>query len=102
MMQGECCCDSTFEALALQPFLHAVFSVGDIVDVTSHFEEEQMQCAKKGITLTPHLWLLKMMLGGIDPTYDEEDEGNTATKIASKVASTASKFASKLMSQLHI
>jgi hypothetical protein len=24
--------------------------------------------------LTPHLWLLKMMVGGIDPSYDTQDK----------------------------
>jgi hypothetical protein len=31
--------------------------------------------AKRGITLSPSMWLVKMMCGAIDPSYDEADEG---------------------------
>jgi len=48
--------------------------IGDIVDVTSNFEIEEGQCKKKGYNLTPSMWLLKLMLGTIDPEYDVSDE----------------------------
>src|SRR6478609_1426194 len=48
--------------------------VGGMIDCTSNFEMEQMEYTKKGINLTPDLWLLKMCLGAIDPEYDEADE----------------------------
>ena len=28
----------------------------------------------QGVTLTPELWLVKLMVGAIDPSYDEQDE----------------------------
>ncbi len=34
--------------------------VGDVVDVTSHFEAEEVECKAKGVNLTPALWLLKV------------------------------------------
>lgn len=45
--------------------------IGDYVDTTGHYEMESAKYAKKGIDLTPDLWLLQMMLGAVDPTYDE-------------------------------
>ncbi len=48
--------------------------VGNSIDCTSHFEMEQEEFAKNGIDLTPHLWLMKLMLGGIDSAMDAEDE----------------------------
>lgn len=49
--------------------------VGDIVDVTSSFELEEEEFAKAGANLTPYMWILKLMLGTIDPAYDAGDEG---------------------------
>ena len=51
-------------------------TVGDIVDVTSNFEMEEAEYAVQGGQLTPHMWLLKLMLGAIDPTYDAGDESH--------------------------
>ncbi|POY72843.1 hypothetical protein BMF94_4098 [Rhodotorula taiwanensis] len=48
--------------------------VGDLVDCTSNFENEQEDLAKQGVDLTPELWLVKMLLGGIDSSYDKTDE----------------------------
>lgn len=50
-------------------------SVGDIIDCTSYFEQEAEEFARKGLTLSVEAWLLKLMLGAIDPSYDAEDEG---------------------------
>lgn len=35
---------------------------------------------KAGIDLTPELWLVKMLLGGIDDSYDEKDESAGARR----------------------
>lgn len=50
--------------------------VGDLVDCTSNFENEQddMLKAVPSVDLTPELWLVKMLLGGIDSSYDKTDE----------------------------
>lgn len=45
--------------------------IGEHVDTTGHYEMESKKYAAKGIDLTPDLWLLQMMLGAVDPTYDE-------------------------------
>lgn len=45
--------------------------IGDYVDTTGHYELESAKYLKKGVNLTPDLWLLQMMLGAVDPTYDE-------------------------------
>ncbi len=35
-------------------------------------ELEQEEYARKGVTLTPDLWLMKLMVGAVDPTFDEQ------------------------------
>jgi len=49
---------------------------GDIVDCTSNFENEQVEYAnaKPPVDLTPELWLMKLLLGAIDDSYDKQDE----------------------------
>mmetsp|Transcript_11888 Transcript_11888/g.35570 ORF Transcript_11888/g.35570 Transcript_11888/m.35570 type:complete len:444 (+) Transcript_11888:82-1413(+) len=47
--------------------------VGRMVDCTSHFELEQAECLKKGVQLTPDMWMLKLLVGGIDRSYDNQD-----------------------------
>ncbi|KAH7307508.1 hypothetical protein KP509_22G063000 [Ceratopteris richardii] len=49
-------------------------SVGAMIDCTSYYEMEEEEFARKGVTLTPELWLLKMCVGTVDPEYDKEDE----------------------------
>lgn len=48
--------------------------VGKMVDCTSSFEVEQDQMAKLGVNLDPQTWIVKLLLGAIDPSYDEQDE----------------------------
>jgi hypothetical protein len=50
--------------------------VGELVDSTSNFEVEQdeMSRANPPVDLTPELWLLKLLLGAIDSSYDTKDE----------------------------
>ena len=33
------------------------------------------QYMRKGVTLSVEAWLLKLMVGSVDPSYDAEDEG---------------------------
>jgi hypothetical protein len=48
--------------------------IGSMIDCTSYYELEAEEFMRKGVTLTPELWLLKMCVGGIDPSYDSKDE----------------------------
>ncbi|KAM0745795.1 hypothetical protein T439DRAFT_294867 [Meredithblackwellia eburnea MCA 4105] len=50
--------------------------VGSYVDVTSNFENEADNCrrGRNPINLTPELWLIKLLLGGISSAYDFKDE----------------------------
>lgn len=50
--------------------------VGNLVDCTSNFETEQdeMSRSQPPVDLTPELWLIKLLLGAIDSTYDRKDE----------------------------
>lgn len=47
--------------------------IGAYIDATSYFELEAMEMEKKGVTLTPDLWLVKLCVGAIDKSYDEQD-----------------------------
>lgn len=50
--------------------------IGELVDSTSNFEVEQDEMSKviPPVDLTPDLWLLKLLLGSIDSSYDTKDE----------------------------
>lgn len=49
--------------------------VGMLVDCTSSYEQEDEQMRKTtGYELTPQLWILKLLLGAIDSSYDAKDE----------------------------
>ncbi|KAK5938400.1 hypothetical protein PMZ80_009370 [Knufia obscura] len=54
--------------------------IGDIIDCTSNFEVEQdeMSRASPPVNLTPELWLIKLLLGSIDSSYDKKDESTQA------------------------
>ncbi|KAL7417257.1 hypothetical protein BDY24DRAFT_377238 [Mrakia frigida] len=64
--------------LKAQAFLGELDShptIGGLVDVTSNYESEQAEMMQKsGMDLTPELWLVKLLMGGIDSSYDEQDE----------------------------
>ncbi|KAJ3032204.1 hypothetical protein HDV00_007961 [Rhizophlyctis rosea] len=48
--------------------------IGGYIDCTSHFELEQEEYMKsKGVYLTREMWLVKLMVGAVDPSYDEQD-----------------------------
>jgi hypothetical protein len=40
------------------------------------FENESDEMRKMGQDLTPEMWLVKLMLGAIDRSYDSKDEAN--------------------------
>lgn len=48
--------------------------IGGLVDCTSNYEIEQDEMARKGAELTPELWLVKLLMGPIDTSYDSKDE----------------------------
>ena len=49
--------------------------VGNIIDCTSEFSIEQKQC---GQGFNESVWIIKLMIGAIDPAYDQADEiGNS-------------------------
>ncbi|KAL9033468.1 MAG: hypothetical protein Q9214_007501, partial [Letrouitia sp. 1 TL-2023] len=49
---------------------------GNIIDVTSNFEREQAEFARVNpqSNMTRELWIMKMLLGAIDPNYDKMDD----------------------------
>lgn len=62
------------EAQAFLEKLDTDRHVGDLVDCTSYFELEAEEYKKKGVILTPEIWMVKMLVGAVDPSYDEQDE----------------------------
>ncbi|KAF2666724.1 hypothetical protein BT63DRAFT_376145, partial [Microthyrium microscopicum] len=48
--------------------------VGNMIDCTSNYENESEELRQRGVDLTPDLWLIKLMLGAIDRSYDSKDE----------------------------
>ncbi len=49
--------------------------IGQFIDCTSNYEQESAQMRNtNGSDLTPQLWILKMLLGAIDSSYDTKDE----------------------------
>ncbi|SCV72931.1 BQ2448_6856 [Microbotryum intermedium] len=50
--------------------------IGGLIDTTSNYENEadNMMKANPPLELTPQLWIVKMLLGGIDSSYDTKDE----------------------------
>ena len=48
--------------------------VGRMVDATSYYEMAAEEFGRKGVDLTPNLYLVKLMVGAIDRSYDEADE----------------------------
>jgi len=49
--------------------------IGGLIDCTSNFELEQAEMSRKsGIDLTPEMWLVKLLMGPIDSSYDTKDE----------------------------
>lgn len=46
--------------------------IGKMIDATSYYELEAEEYGRRGVQLTPELWLVKLMVGAVDPTYDEQ------------------------------
>ncbi|RSH79626.1 uncharacterized protein EHS24_009278 [Apiotrichum porosum] len=64
---------------AAQRFLSSLDNdpkIGSLIDQTMEFDQEAAEVRQKlnGFELTPELWLLKLLLGGIDVAYDMKDE----------------------------
>lgn len=61
--------------------------VGELVDCTSNYELEadEMMKANPPVDLTPELWLVKMLLGGIDDSYDAQDGACPSPKLCYKL-----------------
>lgn len=49
--------------------------VGSLIDCTSNYEIEADQAKRaQNVDLSPELWLIKLLLGPIDSSYDSKDE----------------------------
>lgn len=46
-------------------------NIGEIIDCTSNFKLEQKQC---GALFTEPVWIVKSLIGCVDPAYDKQDE----------------------------
>ncbi|KAK6348918.1 hypothetical protein TWF730_009680 [Orbilia blumenaviensis] len=54
--------------------------IGHLIDCTSNYEVEADEMSKSvpPVNLTVELWLTKLLLGAIDPSYDRKDESGHA------------------------
>ena len=55
---------------------HPLF--GDRVDCVSDYEQEMVQCEKQGVYLTPDMYVVKLLVGAVDATYDCKDDDGSA------------------------
>lgn len=55
-------------------------SLDKFIDCTSNFENEQEEMARANppVDLTPDTWILKLILGAIDSSYDSQDQKSSA------------------------
>ncbi|QDS77455.1 hypothetical protein FKW77_006918 [Venturia effusa] len=49
-------------------------SIGQLIDCTSNYENESEEMQRQGVNLTPDMWIVKLLLGSIDSSYDRKDE----------------------------
>ncbi len=47
--------------------------IGEDIDTIGNYEFESIKYLSKGIDLTPDLYLLQLMLGAVDPNYDDNN-----------------------------
>lgn len=48
--------------------------VGDFIDTIKNYEAEETRFKKQGIMgYTPYIWLIQMLVGAIDPSYDDNN-----------------------------
>lgn len=72
---GKCCVVQVGKDTDAQAFLGRLDNdrdIGGMIDATSYFELEAEEYQRRGVVLTPELWMVKLMVGAIDPTYDEQ------------------------------
>jgi len=51
-------------------------AIGHLIDCTSNYEIESKECMQKyGCAMPESAWLIKLLVGCIDPEYDQADEG---------------------------
>jgi len=43
---------------------------------SADFENESDEMRRQGVDLTPELWMVKLLLGAVDSSYDRKDEQN--------------------------
>lgn len=56
-------------------------TIGHLIDCTSEYHAEKDECerAYPGTKFTESTWLVKSMIGAVDPEYDQADEGKGAS-----------------------
>jgi hypothetical protein len=58
--------------------------IGHLVDCTSNYQMEGAECLQNfGIELSPAAYLIKALIGAVDPTYDEMDGKDDVPQITS-------------------
>ena len=56
-------------------------AIGGLIDSTSNYEVEQDEMMRtSGVQLTPEMWLVKLLLGSIDSSYDTKGRSRVRYK----------------------
>lgn len=65
--------------------------IGHLVDCTSNYQMESAECLQNyGVELSPAAYLVKALIGAVDPTYDEMDGKDDAQASSSTSTANAS------------
>ena len=67
-------CDHALSPCTKPDLLLFATEVGRMIDATSYYELEAEEYKRRGVQLTPDLWLVKLMVGAIDQSFDEQDQ----------------------------
>jgi hypothetical protein len=64
--------------------------IGHLVDCTSNYPMESAECLQNyGVDLSPAAYLVKALIGAVDPTYDEMDGADDAPQITTTTSTTS-------------
>jgi len=55
---------------------------GDRIDAVSDYELEMVQCQAQGVYLTPDLYIVKLLVGAVDSSYDAHDDLDAPTDVS--------------------
>ena len=65
-----------------------------MIDSTSNYEVEQDEMMRtSGVQLTPEMWLVKLLMGSIDSSYDTKGKSSNFLVIVNRIGADLFHFA---------